>query len=57
MASDTLKEERSKLTNLAINKYQLAADEGIGTDLIRCPQYSQANVASLTLVRSFVLQM
>jgi len=36
MASDALKEERSKLTEDAINEYQLAEDEGNGTDLIQC---------------------
>lgn len=36
MASDALKQERSKLTDLAINEYQLATDEGTGTDLIQC---------------------
>jgi hypothetical protein len=36
MASDALKEERSKLTTDAINGYQLAEDEGTGTDLIQC---------------------
>ncbi len=36
MASDALKEERSKLTDLAINEHQLGVDEGTGTDLIQC---------------------
>jgi hypothetical protein len=36
MASNELKQERSKLTDLAINEYQLAVDEGTGTDLIQC---------------------
>ena len=39
MASDALREERSRLTTDAISKYQLAANEGVGTDLIKCPQY------------------
>jgi hypothetical protein len=36
MASDALKEERSKLHESAINEHQLATDEGTGTDLIQC---------------------
>ena len=36
MASDALKQERSKLNETAINEYQLAMDEGTGTDLIQC---------------------
>lgn len=36
MASDALRQERSKLTDLAINECQLALDEGTGTDLIQC---------------------
>ena len=39
MASDALKEERMKLTTDAINGYQLAEDEGTGTDLIQCKRY------------------
>lgn len=36
MASDALKQERSKLNESAINEHQLASDDGIGTDLIQC---------------------
>jgi hypothetical protein len=39
MASDALKEERSKLHESAINEHQLATDEGTGTDLIQCRRY------------------
>ncbi|CAF1526970.1 unnamed protein product [Rotaria magnacalcarata] len=45
MASDALKQERSKLTDLAINEYQLAVDEGTGTDLIPCKRCKQNNCA------------
>jgi len=45
MASDALKQERSKLTDLAINDYQLAVDEGTGTDLIQCRRCKQSNCA------------
>jgi len=45
MASDALKQERSKLTDLAINEYQLAVDEGTGTDLIQCRRCKQHNCA------------
>jgi hypothetical protein len=38
MASDTLKEERTKLHESAINEHQLATDEGTDTDLIQCPR-------------------
>ncbi|CAF0879750.1 unnamed protein product [Rotaria sp. Silwood1] len=45
MASDALKQERSKLTDLAINECQLAVDEGTGTDLIQCKKCKQNNCA------------
>jgi len=45
MASDTLKGERTKLTEDAINGYQLAVDEGTGTDLIQCKRCKQHNCA------------
>jgi len=45
MASDTLKQERTKLTTDAINGYQLAEDEGTGTDLIQCRRCKQNNCA------------
>ncbi|CAF0971692.1 unnamed protein product [Adineta ricciae] len=45
MASDALKQERTKLTGLAINEYQLATDEGTGTDLIQCRRCKQNNCA------------
>ncbi|UJR35172.1 hypothetical protein I4U23_027939 [Adineta vaga] len=45
MASDALKQERLKLTDLAINEYQLATDEGVGTDLIQCRRCKQHNCA------------
>jgi transcription elongation factor S-II len=45
MASDALKQERSKLTTDAINGYQLAEDEGTGTDLIQCKRCKQNNCA------------
>ncbi|CAF1223340.1 unnamed protein product [Adineta steineri] len=45
MASDALKQERSKLTDLAINEYQLATDEGVGTDLIQCRRCKHNNCA------------
>ncbi|UJR10653.1 hypothetical protein I4U23_014848 [Adineta vaga] len=45
MASDALKEERSKLNESAINEHQLAMDEGTGTDLIQCGRCKQNNCA------------
>jgi len=45
MASDALKEERSKLHESAINEHQLATDEGTGTDLIQCRRCKQNNCA------------
>ncbi|CAF0893100.1 unnamed protein product [Rotaria sordida] len=45
MASDALKQERSKLTDMAINECQLAVDEGTGTDLIQCKKCKQNNCA------------
>jgi len=39
MASDALKQERTKLHESAINEHQLAVDEGTGTDLIQCRKY------------------
>ncbi len=36
MASDELKEERTKLNKSAIDEHQLATDGGTGTDLIQC---------------------
>lgn len=45
MASEALKQERSKLNDMAINDYQLAIDEGKGTDLIQCRRCQQRNCA------------
>lgn len=45
MASDALKQERSKLNDQAINEHQLAMDEGTGTDLIQCGRCKQNNCA------------
>ncbi|CAF3094299.1 unnamed protein product [Rotaria socialis] len=45
MASDALKQERSKLNESAINEHQLAMDEGTGTDLIQCGKCKQNNCA------------
>ncbi|CAF2955457.1 unnamed protein product [Rotaria sp. Silwood2] len=45
MASDALKQERSKLNESAINEHQLAMDEGTGTDLIQCRKCKQNNCA------------
>ncbi|CAF1058316.1 unnamed protein product [Rotaria sordida] len=45
MASDALKQERSKLNESAINEHQLAMDEGTGTDLIQCKKCKQNNCA------------
>ncbi|CAF1117140.1 unnamed protein product [Adineta ricciae] len=45
MASDALKEERTKLNESAINEHQLAMDEGTGTDLIQCRRCKQNNCA------------
>ncbi|CAF1092590.1 unnamed protein product [Adineta steineri] len=45
MASDALKEERTKLHESAINEHQLAMDEGTGTDLIQCNRCKQNNCA------------
>ena len=41
MASDALKQERTKLHESAINEHQLAFDEGTGTDLIQCKRYEE----------------
>lgn len=43
MASDALKQERTKLHESAINEHQLAVDEGTGTDLIQCRKCKQNN--------------
>lgn len=45
MASDALKQERSKLNDQAINEHQLATDEGTGTDLIQCGRCKLNNCA------------
>lgn len=41
MASDSLKNERNKLTNMAINEYQLAQAEGTVSDLLQCKKCKQ----------------
>jgi len=45
MASKELKQQRSQLNSKAINEYQLAVDEGTGTDLVQCKRCKQNNCA------------